>query len=267
MEDIDLVVAPEDGEAALGLVEERGWRCFSGRQRMRFRLDAPALVDVHVWSPDGAGLGFLSLGEFFDDAVPTAVAGVEARALPARLGVQLRLVQNVLRQHLFIGFPLLDFYEMARMIEGSGEELDWRRIRSVGLMHNAARVFYAVLLRLREEFGAAVPDWVIPPAERQPTERVLRRLRRLAVVPDLLYSAAGRSVLMSAAPGGKADKLSRAVEVFLEEPWADAEDDPLLTRALIPFRTTGMQAAFWAWRVLGAAAGRDLSRGGCRPSR
>ena len=250
MEDLDVVVRPSDGEAARRLIAGRGWLAVSGTQPVPFRIDGPALVDVHVWSPNNDALGFLDAEEFFGRAAETAVGGREVFALEPELAVQLRLVHNVIRQHLFIDAPLLDLYEAAEMIFARPDAADWCRIRGVGLMHDVSRIVYALLLRLREEFGAPVPEDVIPAAERRAAGRVRRLLEEFSAVPDWLYCSASRSALISATPGRMSDRLNRAGTVLISEPLEPSRAKGPLACAAIAARMLALHAAFRCWKVL-----------------
>lgn len=251
MEDLDLVVRPEHAGRARELMADRGWLCRSGSQPMTFRLDAPALVDVHVWSPRCAALGFLDLDDFFGRSPAASVGGREVAVLPPEQHVRVRLAHNVIRQHLFVDFPLVQLHELAHIVRTAGGSVDWTAVRSGGLMHGVSRVFYAILLRLRDEFGAPVPDGVIPPVELEPARRVRRLLDRLAAVPDRLYGAASRHALIAAAaPGQAMDHVNRAAEELVARPAAEAEPRGPLAQVLRPLRTALLHLAFRCWSLL-----------------
>ncbi len=250
MEDLDIVVAPDDSEAALELIEERGWRCVSGTQPVPFRIDSPALVDVHTWSPGSAALGFLDFEEFFHRSADTSVGGQKVRVLKPAPAVQLRFAHNLIRQHLFIDFPLLDLYEMTKIISECPNRVDWLRIRSMAQMNGVSRVFYAVVLRLRDEFGAPVPEEVIPPAERRAAACALGLLRTFARAPKWLYCAASRYVLISSTPGGFIDAVNRANVVLFSRPLREAKSRLAPSRTTLPAKMLALHLAAYCWKVL-----------------
>ena len=250
MEDLDIVVPPNDGDAALELIARRGWLCTSGTQQVHFSLDSPALVDVRAWTPKTPALGFLELEDFFERAASTTVGGREVRALRPQDAVQLRLSHNVIRQHLFVDFPLLDLHEMSSIIAACAGEIDWARLRSVGLMNEVARIFYAALLQLRDEFGAPVPDAAIPPPERRAAEQMRRRLDELAGVPDRLYGPASRLALIASVSGDLREKVNRAGTVLFSDPLAEASKLSAAARICLPAKMAGAHLAVWCWRLL-----------------
>jgi hypothetical protein len=251
MEDIDVVVRRGDGAAARAAMAERGWLCVSGRQAVPFRIDAPALVDVHEWAPGAPALGALRQEAFFAAAPRAETGGCGVAVLPARHQVPLRLAHNVIRQHLFIDFPLLDLWELAEAVSAGPDAIDWGHVRRLGLRHGVARIFYAVLDRLRDEWGAPVPARAVPAAERPAAARERRRLECLATVPGWLYGAASRAALIGATPGDWRDRLSRAYDVLLDRPLSERGRGGAVAGALLPARMLGLHAAAWAWRMLG----------------
>ncbi|MFW6107561.1 MAG: nucleotidyltransferase family protein [bacterium] len=251
MEDLDIVVRPEHADIARELMADRGWLCRSGSQPMPFRLDAPALVDVHAWSPHSAPLGFLELADFFESAPAGSVGGRQVAVLAPKEHVRLRLAHNVIRQHLFVDFPLIHLHELASVAHTAGGSVNWTAVRSIGLMHGVSRIFYAILLRLREEFGAPVPDGVIPPVELEPARRVRRLLDRIAGVPDRLYGAASRHALVAAAaPGQAMDHVNRAAEELVARPADEMGSRGPLAQVLRPLRTVLLHLAFRYWSLL-----------------
>jgi len=250
MEDLDIVVPPEHGEAAFELIAGRGWLCTSGAQPVRFSPDAPAFVDVRAWVPRTPALGFLELDDFFTNAAGVTVGGRAVRALRPEDALQLRLAHNVIRQHLFVDFPLLDLHEMAATVAARRDAIDWARLRGVGLMNEVAPILYAVLLRLRDEFGAPVPDGVIPAVQRRPARRMRRLLDELAAVPSRLYPAASRVALMRAVGGRLRDKLGRACTVLFSDPLRLEKRRPPAARIRLPLRTMLAHLAVCAWRML-----------------
>ena len=247
MEDLDLVVRPEQGDRARELIAEQGWLCVSGTQPVPFCLDAPALVDLHVWSPRSAEFGFLPADAFFERALPCAVGGCHVLAPAPRHTVQLRLAHNVIRQHLFIDFPLLDLAEMACAVRARPDAVDWDGLRSVGLLHDVAPIFYGVLTRLREELGAPIPERMVPAVDRAHVRRVTRLVDRLAPAPGWLYGAASRLALTACARGRFVDRVNRAGAVLLAGPLAARRNDSVLTRAALPVRMLALHAAACLW--------------------
>ncbi len=242
MEDIDIVVAPEDAETARALLDRRGWLCTSGTQAVAFSIDSPALVDLHAWSrrdPDR--------DDFFAKAHQTTAGGLKVTALNPQDAVQLRLAHNVIRQHLFVDFPLMDLYELASIITAHAEVINWPRLRSVGLMNEVSRILYAVLQRVRDEFGAPVPADMIPPAERHAVSRLRRELEKLRTVPHGLYYAAARHVLVCAAPGGTVDKLNRALDALVLDPLRSPSG--ARGRLVTPVKVAAQHAAFIGWKL------------------
>ncbi|MFH1730701.1 MAG: nucleotidyltransferase family protein [Planctomycetota bacterium] len=250
MEDLDIVVGPDDGDAAFELIAERGWLCSSGAQPVQFSLDSPALVDVRAWAPRTAALGFLELDDFFARAAATSVAGREVRVLRPQKALQLRLSHNVIRQHLFVDFPLLDLYEMAGIVAACSGRIDWAGVRSVGLMNDVARIFYAILLRLRDEFGAPVPDEAIPLAEVRAAEHMWRTLGEFEAAPAWLYGAASRFVLMSTVKGRFLDKLDRMCTVLFSDPLRLTGKASPAGRICLPARMLAGHLAVCCWRLL-----------------
>jgi len=250
MEDLDIVVGPDDGDAAFELIAERGWLCLSGAQPVEFSLDSPALVDVRAWTPRTAALGFLELDDFFARAAATSVAGREVRVLRPQQAVQLRLSHNVIRQHLFVDFPLLDLYEMASIVAARPDGIDWAGVRSVGLMNDVARIFYAILLRLRGEFGAPVPEDAVPGSERRAAARTRRLLDELGAVPGWLHGAAGRLALISTADGRSLDKLDRMCTVLFSDPLRLLKSASAAARICLPARMLAGHLAVCCWRLL-----------------
>jgi len=259
MEDLDLVVRPEDGETARELIAKRGWLSAPNKEAVPFDLDGPALVDLHVWSPLRAPLGFLSLADFFGDAPWSSVAGRAVRVLAPAKAVQVRLAHNIVHQHLFIDFPLLDLHEMAHVVSAGHDEIDWAGIRSMGLMHGVSRLIYAVLLRLRGELGAPVPEGVIPAAERRSARAALRLLEELGAVPRWLYHAASRLARISSVPGGAMDTINCACRVLVTEPLAALPSGLVRRRLTLPLRMCALQLAVVYWRMLPGKGWADQS--------
>lgn len=251
MEDLDVVVPPQFGDAAHKLVTDRGWLCVSGTEAMPFRPESPAFVDLHCWSPQNAALGLLPLEDFFDRALPNRVGGRDVTILHPARAVQLRLVHNVIHQHLFIDFSLIDLFELSGIIAAWEGDIDWRSLRSVGLMHEVTAIFDALLLRLRDDFGAPVPDAVIPWPERRAARLTARRIEELARVPSWLYGAASRLALIRCTPGKAMDRLNRALGLFFAE--------PLRRRGLSPAGALGATCRMLA--LHGAVRGWLLFRG------
>lgn len=245
MEDIDLVVAPQDGDAALALMREQGWLCTSGTEVVPFDVDSPAFIDMHVWSPRNPATGLLDLADFFDRAAPATVGGREVTAPGPHQIVQLRLVHNVIRQHLFIDFPLMDLCELSAIISAHHDEIDWAAIRKVGLERGVSRVFYAVLMRLRDELGAPVPEGAIPPMERKAARRTLRTIEGLAAVPEGLYCAASRYALISSTPGRFVDRVNRACIELFEGPCAGLSSVQLPKALALSARMLALQSAVY----------------------
>ncbi len=250
MEDLDLVVRPEHGEQAREVVGELDRLCESGSQPIDFRLDAPALIDVHVWSPDSPALGFLPLESFFDRALQGTVDGREATVLRPEHYLQLRLAQNVIRQHAFVDFSLVQLHELAGILDERGCVVDWNAVRSIGLMHGVSRVFYAVLLRLHDEFGRSLPAGAVPQIELGPARRVQSQLDRLAGVSGQMYGAASRHALIAATPGDSIEHVNRAIEELVVRPADDVRADGPLAQVLRPLRTAGLHLLFHCRRVL-----------------
>lgn len=250
MEDIDLVVAPQDGDAALALMKEQGWLCTSGTGVVPFDVDSPALIDVHVWSRRSPAAGLLDLADFFERATPATVGGREVTVPGPHRAVQLRLVHNVIRQHLFIDFPLMDLCELSAIISAHHDEIDWAAIRKVGLERGVSRVFYAVLMRLRDELGAPVPPSAIPPTERRAARRALRTIEDLAAVPQGLYCAASRFALISSAPGRFIDRVNRACVELFEGPCERLSGRQLPKALALSVRMLALQSAVYCWKLL-----------------
>jgi len=250
MEDLDIVVGPDDGDAAFELIAERGWLCSSGTQPVQFSLDSPALVDVRAWAPRTAALGFLELDDFFARAAATSVAGREVGVLRPQKALHLRLSHNVIRQHLFVDFPLLDLYEMSSIAAARCGRIDWAGIRSLGLMNDVARIFYAILLRLRDELGAPVPEDVVPASERRAAARMRRLLDELAAVPGWLYGAAGRLALTSTVKGRLRDKLDRTCTVLFSDPLRLTRKASPVGRICLPARMLAGHLAVCCWRLM-----------------
>ncbi len=250
MEDLDLVVRPEHGEQAREVVGELDRLCESGSQPIDFRLDAPALIDIHAWSPDSAALGFLPLQVFFDRAAEGTVGGRDVFVLRPEHYLQLRLAQNVIRQHEFVDFSLVQMHELACILAERGNAVNWQVIRSIGLMHGVSRVFYAVLLRLHDEFGRSLPDGAIPQIELGPARRVQSRIGRLAGVPAPIYCAASRSALIAATAGDSIEHVNRAIEELVVRPANDVRADGPLAQVLRPLRAAGLHLLFHTCRVL-----------------
>jgi len=247
---LDIVVQHDDGEGALEVIADRGWPDASAIQQQLLDVDSPAPVNVHVWSPHSAALGFLSLEDFFDRGLRAAVSGREASVLTPQQAVQLRLVRNVIHRHRLVDFPLVELYEMANAIAARPDEIDWPGMRSIGLMNDVSRLFYAILLRLRGEFGAPVPEGTIPAEEHKAAVRILRLLDTLAAVPERLSGAASRFALIAAMPGRLMDKLNRAATVLFSEPLRGSARSSRPARIALPAKMLGLHLAVCCWKLL-----------------
>jgi len=240
-----LLRSQQDGDTALALMREQGWLCTSGTEVVPFDVDSPAFIDMHVWSPRNPATGLLDLADFFDRAAPATVGGREVTAPGPHQIVQLRLVHNVIRQHLFIDFPLMDLCELSAIISAHHDEIDWAAIRKVGLERGVSRVFYAVLMRLRDELGAPVPEGAIPPMERKAARRTLRTIEGLAAVPEGLYCAASRYALISSTPGRFVDRVNRACIELFEGPCAGLSSVQLPKALALSARMLALQSAVY----------------------
>jgi hypothetical protein len=249
MEDIDLVVMPDAGEAAREAVAGLGCLAVSGDQKVVFDVKAPALVDVHTWRANAPEVGYLEREAFFEKSVVTTVGEREVRVLSPVDAVQFRLVHDVMRQHLFLDFPMLHLVELASWIRQVGDAVDWEQLRSLGLMHGISRIFDAALLRLRDELGAPVPKGVVPSGEEVHARRLLRKIDRLSCVPEALYFAAARYVLVAAMPGQVNDKLERAFDLLIRGPLRGAADLPWWRPVASVARLVALHLAVGAWSL------------------
>ncbi|MFH1731284.1 MAG: hypothetical protein ABIF82_06510, partial [Planctomycetota bacterium] len=117
-------------------------------------------------------------------------------------------------------------------------------------MNDVARIFYAILLRLRDEFGAPVPDEAIPLAEVRAAEHMLRTLGELEAAPAWLYGAASRFALMSTVDGRFRDKLARMCTVLFSDPLRLMKNTSAAARVCLPARMLAGQLAVCCWRLL-----------------
>ena len=239
MSDIDIVVRARDADRARAEVARSGWLCTSGSGDARFSLDSPAMVDVHGWRRD-ASLGFLDESDFFEGALKATIDGVPVTVPRPRDSFQLRLCHNLIHSHLFIDFPLMELLELASF--AAADKPDWARTRSVMLLNNVERIFYCVAEWLASDWRMAAPDWLVPEHERVSAERVRQLIRAFEPVPERLYCAAARNVLLAARAGDAWDKVEAAGSLFARR---DGRLEPLFA-----LRMLGLHFAAGAWLAM-----------------
>ena len=206
MNDIDIVVAPDDAPHASRLLEERGFHAdrgsWSSERRLRHALlhqhSKHGEVDLH-WHvlfdcPNAA-----ADRPFWQHAVAMSV-GAAQTLRPSATELLLQVVVHGMRPN---ALPPIRWIADAAMIIRSGDEIDWRRLADFAREQGVATRVALGLSYLKRTFDIAVPDHLIGELGSRPSlferfellamgreigQRRWRHLRRGAHIVRLLRS-------------------------------------------------------------------------------